>query len=190
MYLPIIREVFHSPDPTLALCVSQTFTSLLRSNPALLIRLGCSWNPGFSIVQPGLLWGPSGGGHLPYAGTSYLLPAGYTSTLMGPEHQRSAMSPTPLTIPAKSWVTDNRLKLSASEIISRGTEAERRAKEQSETNGPRKPVEDAFKRLGLRGLPMFYGLSYFKCDPIDTPPFRVLRALFTRLSCLIAQSSL
>lgn len=105
------------------------------------------------------------GGHFhhPVAGGEYHLPPGYIEPDRGAADIRTGLSATPDVITPESWVTDNRLKLGASEILSRGRQAERVRARLARNQYTKTKAEDEFKRLGVRGLPLFAGLSYFKC---------------------------
>lgn len=102
------------------------------------------------------------------AGGAYHLPPGYIETDRGAADIRTVLSRGPEVIPPGSWVTDNRLKLGASEILSRGRQGERVRARLASKEYTKTKAEDEYKRLGVRGLPLFAGLSYFKCVPEST----------------------
>lgn len=113
------------------------------------------------LMQPGM----PGWAHPVHSG-SYRLPAGYTVPSSGDSDIRTAVTPDIVAVPASSWVTDNRMKLSAPEIMSRGAQAHDIGLQRAAGNISHKEAEDEYKRLGVRDLPLFSELSYFKYGPI------------------------
>lgn len=109
-------------------------------------------------------------------GDGYRLPPGYTSPDPGAAAVRTVLSDGPVHIPPESWVTDNQLKLGASEILSRGQQAEDVNAKLARGDCTQAWANDEHTRLGVRGLPLFWPLSYYRYwvplppDPPYLPP--------------------
>lgn len=130
------------------------------------MTLSCRWLSYHQPVEQHVPARDDGRSHHPQVlENGYCMPDGYVRSDVAASPARRSWTKEPLQIKPITWHTDNCLKYTAAEVMARGRQAERITARSTALGGTQTAA--ATKRellsLGVKGLPLFSTLSYFKC---------------------------
>ena len=97
--------------------------------------------------------------------SGYSMAEGYINAPAGASEPRRRWTKSRVRLEPEMWSTTNELKYTAEEITLRGKTAARISSQCVSAGGgvSKTATEKKLKRLGVRGIPLFSELSYFKC---------------------------